>query len=245
MRDALLQGVQELCKLYPQLRPCIKYSEVLNQEEVGVLAAFVSGHVQQVLHDYPADEKKQEKLVSQYLEGSTGLSRIRSQDVMLIESILAAAAGRDSSLSSELRDVIGFLRGNRRLWWSLHNSYEKVVKNNLIDTFPLVVGQPKAFERIRLFASKMHGFHKLFHESIHYVLEENSVRFNDSELDEGLVAYLHGQVMGKKVCHLHYTGEERQHLKNAGMFERVLNKYPKSAVIPLIKSLKEDSSITQ
>ncbi len=242
MRDELFKAVWRLCELFPQLRPAIKYSEVLSQEDVDLFAAFANGHVQQVLHDFPTDEKAQDERVSLFLQGSTGLSRVREADVQLVSSILTAASGNDTSISPDMRDLVDFLRAHKRIWWSLHGAYEKIVKNNVVGTCPVVVASPPLIDRILPFGSKMHKFqefHKLFHESVHFVLEENGICFHDADLDEGLVTYFHQQVAGKSVCALHYVGDDgARYLKNAALFEKFLSGYAREDVVPTLKHLK-------
>jgi len=206
MREELLSGISRLCLLFPPLRPCIRYSEVLSQEEVDLFAAFVNGHVSRILHDFSAPEAEHQ--LSLLLKGSFGLSRIHSRDVLFVENLLSAASGNDTSFSQDLRGSVDFLRSNRKLWWCLHNAYEKIVKNNLVDTCPLVVSKTPFIERFIPGLHNFQEFHKLFHESIHCVLEENWIYFNDEALDEGLVVYLHQQVFGKNVCSMHYVGEK-------------------------------------
>ncbi len=240
MREELLRGIHRLCWLYPPLSPVIQYSSALSQGDVDLFAAFANGHVQQILHDFPTDEKHQEREIASLLKCSTGLAKIRAEDVQHVESILAAA-GNDNSISPEMRDIADFLRNHKKLWWSLHDTYEKIVKQHLIGTCPLVVAKPLLLDRVLPFGRRMHRFqefHKLFHESIHYVLEENGIRFNDSDLDEGLVTYLHQQVMGDAVRYFHYTGEEgERYVNKAAFFSAVLDQYPKSAVVPIVRNM--------
>lgn len=244
MREALLRGIQKLCWLYPQLHTNIQYSEALSQEDVDVFAAFVNGHVKKILHDYP-DEKTQESQIDSFLNSSTGVSKVHPKDVLFVETILAAAAGQDTSISFEMRGIVGFLRSHRKIWWSLHQAYEKILKNSVVGTCPLVIARPPLLDRIIPFGTKMHNFqefHKLFHESIHYVLEENGICFGNEDLDEGLVTYFHEQVMGKKVCYLHYNGDEGdRYLKDAALFEKLLDPYPRSAVIPILQGSRKNT----
>ncbi len=246
MRDELLKGIETLCWMFPQLKPSINYSDVLSQEEVDAFAAFVNGHVQNILKTYPTDEKAQENELSSLFTCSCGLSRIRKEDVVLVEALLLAASGNDRSISPKMRDVVDFLRSHRKIWWSLHNAYTKIVKNDLIGTCPLVVAQQPVLDRVLPFGKKLHNFqefHKLFHESIHFVLEESGVCFGDEAVDEGLVTYLHEQVMGKKVCLMHYTGDEgEKYLKYASVFEKALSPYPRSAMIPVLLRLKSSTA---
>ena len=149
-------------------------------------------------------------------------------------------SGKDTSISLEMREVVDFLRSHRQIWWLLHNAYMKIVKNNVVGTCPLVCSKPHG---IWPFGSKynFHEFHRMFHESIHYVLEQNGLCFNDGDLDEGLVAYFHEQILGQKECRRHYkiNGGERC-LKNAALFAKIFDRYPRSAVIPVLKSLKKE-----
>jgi hypothetical protein len=243
MRDALLKGIQKLCWLYPQLHVSIKYSDVLSQDDVDVFAAFVNGHVESVIRNFPTDEAEQERQLGVFLKGSTGLSRIDSKDIIFVEAVLAAAAGRDTSISPEQRDLVDYLRSHRNIWWALHGAYEKIVRNNLVNTCPLVVAKQPLLEKILPFGSKMHNFqefHKLFHETIHYILEDNGICFHDDLLDEGLVTYFHEQVVGKGACYAHYVGEEgERYLKAAKLLEKVLGKYPRNAVVPVLQKKLE------
>jgi hypothetical protein len=239
MRDALLKGIQHFCWLFPPLRANIQYSEILSQEDVDVFSAFVNGHVQKALHS--ADD---ELVIEHFLTGSTGVSKIHSNDVVFVETLLAAASGSDTILTHELRDCVDFLRSHKAVWWSLHRAYEKIVKNHLVGTCPLVIAKPPLIDRILPFGRRVHRFqefHKLFHESIHYVLEDNGLFFGDENLDEGLVTYFHEQVMGKPVCYMHYNNEEgERYLEAAKLFEKLLGRYPRSAVVPLLKSMKRE-----
>lgn len=237
MRDALLRGISRLCLLFPPLKPNIRYSEVLSQDEIDLFAAFVNGSIQNIMKNY--DSKEQEHQISKLLRYSTGLSKIKKEDIIQIENILSAASSQDTNISPEIKNAVEYLRNNKKTWWSLHNAYEKIVKNNLANTCPLATAKLPILDRLLPFGSRLHQFqefHKLFHESIHHILEENKICFHNKDLDEGLVVFLHQQVMGKKTCALHYTGEEgEKYLRNAEFFEKLLNKYPHITFIPIIR----------
>ncbi|MCX6708247.1 MAG: hypothetical protein NTW67_01170 [Candidatus Woesearchaeota archaeon] len=238
MREALLRGISRLCWLFPPLKPNIRYSETLSQDEVDLFATFVNGSIQNILQNF--DSKEQEHQISKLFKYSTGLSKIKKEDVIQIENILSAASSKDTNSSPEMKDVVEYLRNNKKTWWSLHNTYEKIVKNNLTNTCPLATAKLPILDRLLPFGFKLHQFqefHKLFHESIHYILEKNRICLHDKDLDEGLVVFLHQQVMGKKTCALHYTGEEgEKYLQNAEFFEKLLNKYPHITFLPIIKN---------
>jgi len=240
MRDELFRAVWRLCDVF-QLRPAIKYSEVLSQEDVDLFTAFANGHVQQVLRDFPIDERAQDERISLFLQGSTGLSRVRESDVQLVSSILTAASGNDTSISPDMRDLVDFLRSHKKIWWGLHNAYQKIVKNNVINTCPVVVAKPPLIDRILPFGYRMHKFqefHKLLHESIHYVLEENGICLNDADLDEGLVTFFHEQIAGKRACALHYVGDEgARYLRTAALFEKYLSKFKPGEVVLALKNV--------
>jgi len=243
MRKKLEKGVQRLCWLYPPLEPSIKYSDVLSQRDVNVFAAFVNGHVHDVLNENPFDESTKHRLASLFFRGSTGLSKIHERDVLFIASLLSAASGRDDGLDPSSRQIVDFLRENRQYWVWLHEAYEKIVNNHAAGTCPLVVAKmPKLLHAVP-FAGMLHRyqeFHKLFHESIHYVLEQQGISFDDHDLDEGLVVYLHAKVT-PSVKYLHYSGDEgRRYVKNAELFNKLLDKYPRSAVIPALQHLTRE-----
>ncbi|VVB81373.1 Uncharacterised protein [uncultured archaeon] len=237
MRDALLRGILRLCWLFPPLKPNIRYSEILSQDEADVIAVFVNKHVKDILHNH--DNSKE---ISEILHNSTGISKIKQEDVIFIENILSAASSKDTNITPEMCEVIEFLRSNKKIWWNLHDAYEKIIKNHLVNTCPLVIAKARLIDRIIPFGIRMHKFqefHKLFHESIHYLLEENNVCFHNEELDEGLAVFLHQQVMGKNTCAMHYIGEKgEKYLKNAEFFEKLLSKYPRITFIPIIKHSK-------
>lgn len=236
MRDRLLSGISHLCLLFPPLKPSINYSTVLSQDEVALFVAFVNGHVAGILRNCH-DKSLQERQISLILKTSTGLPRIRPADVLYVESLLASASGRDNLVSSEFQDVVLFLREHKSLWWSLHNAYEKIVRNNLIGTSPLVVAKPPFFAGL-FGLHKFEEFHKLFHESIHCILEDNGICFNDEALDEGLVVFMHQQVMGKHTCSLHYAGRDgSRYLKYAERFERFCQKHPRCMLLHLLKGM--------
>ena len=212
MREALLDGIRHLCWLYPPLRPSIRYSEVLSPEDYESLSVFLG----------------------------RSPSRIRQEDVDYIENILFAASGQET-VSSELSYVVAFLRTNTDKWQALYDAYDNIVRNRLVNTCPLVVSGISTAEKVVPFGKKWHSFqefHRSFHESIHYVLEENGLCFNDEALDEGFATYLHQQVMGKK-AKLYYTGEGRRLLRLASVFEEELRDYPRSSVVPLLLSKKD------
>lgn len=232
--------MRKLCWLFPPLQPNIVYSDVLSQRDVNVFAAFVNGHVEQVLKEYPFDEEMKHRMASLFLEGSTGLSRVRERDVVWVAGLLSAASGKDASLKPELRDLVDFLRENK-LWWGwLYEAYEKIVKNSLTNTCPMVIAKLPVPMRFIPFAGVMNSYqeyHKLIHESIEYLLEAEGILFDDVELDKGLVVYLH-EVMYPSVKYLHYVGDEgRQYLEAAGVFRELLDRYPRSAVVPMLKHL--------
>jgi len=161
-----------------------------------------------------------------------------------LENILAAASGNDSSLSPDVRELVEHLRNDRKLWWSLHNVYQKIIDENLVGTCPLVIAKPRLVDKMLPLGKRLHGFqefHKLFHESIHYVLEANDIRFDDCEFEEGVVTYMHEKVMGKKTCAWHYTGTEgSRYLHNAQVIGKILDAYPNNAVVPLLAKLHPD-----
>jgi hypothetical protein len=236
MREKLLKGIEKLCWMFPQLKPSVRYSEILSQDEVAVFAAFVNGHVQKILDKNQAGEDE----LSVLFASSCGISRIRNKDVVFVGSLLSAASGRDMGIGRSA--LVDFLRAHRQVWWSLHNAYSKIVKNELVNTCPIAVLPRPFVSRILPFGSKAHDFnefHKLFHESLHFVLEDAGICFNDEELDEGLVTYMHQQVMGKSACSRHYTGDEgRKYLEYASVFEKAFGTYPRSGVIPVLLRLK-------
>lgn len=249
MRDDLVKGIARLCELYPGLDSSIRYSDKLSQEQVDVFSAFVNGHVERVLKEFMTDESVQSSKISALLSGSTGVSRIRAKDVLFVESLLSSASGSDSGISPEMRDLVDFLRSHKSIWWALHDSYECIVKSNLVDTCPLVVSKPSFIARILPFGSKYNSFqefNKLFHESVHFVLEENGICFNDEELDEGLVTFFHEEVMGKSVCYLHYSGDVgKNYLKYADDFRKILASHPKSDTVPFLKRFVKENVIVQ
>ncbi len=243
MRDELLQGIEKLCWMFPQLKPSIRYSESLSRDEVDAFVAFVKGHVQGVLRKHPADEKSQEAELS--APCFCGVSKIHHRDVVLVGSLLSAASGKDTGISPEMRDMVDFLRVHRQIWWSLHGAYTKILKGNLLGTCPLTTSPPTFFDFVPFFSKthESHDFHRLFHESIHFVLEENGICFGDEEIDEGLVTFLHEQVMGRQVCLLHYKGEEgKKYLRYSSVFEDALSPYPRSAVIPVLQRLNRSKA---
>lgn len=239
MREKLMSAIKRLCWLFPQLKPNIKYSERLTQEEIDVYAAFINGHVQQIIKEHKNNQRKQLDI---YLRGSTGIPKIHKEDVKFIESILTAATGNENNTKSEAHELVSFLREHKKIWWTLYNTHEKIIKDKLIGTCPIAVSKTPLIERILPFGTKLHKFqeyNKLLHESIHWLLEENEVCFHNKELDEGLVVCLHKKIAGKTKCQLHYTGEEgEKYLKQAEKFEKILEKIPTSAFIPLIKKLE-------
>jgi len=240
MRKKLLKGVRKLCSLYPQLRGTVTYSQVLSQREVNVFALFANGHVQDIIHEFPVDEAAQARWANAFLSGSTGVSTIRKQEVDLVEMVLLAASSNEPLRDLELRDTVDFLRSHRKVWWELHQVYEKIVQNRLVGSCPLVTAPPSVLDWVVPFGVHFHRFqefHKLFHGTIHHVLERNDLRFDDRDLREGVVAYFHEKVMGPRV-RLHYNGDvgERM-LRNAARVGRILDKYPRTAVIPLLRRL--------
>lgn len=243
MRKRLEKGVRKLCWLFPQLKPEVRYSEVLSQRDVNVFAAFVNGHVKEVLCEAPFDEQARRHVASLFLRGSTGLAKVREDDVVYVGSLLAAASGKDQGLSPDERDVVDFLRDNVTWWRWLYDAYDRVVKQGVIGTCPLVVAQEPAVLRVVPLLGSVHRYqeyHKLLHESIHYVLDENGIAFHDPELDEGLVVYLHEQV-APSVRHFHYVGDEgRKYVESAEVFRKLLKKYPRSAVVPILKRLARE-----
>ncbi len=228
MRDELLNGIAKLCWMFPQLKPSIRFSEAFSGEEIDVFYSFANRNVRGIVSD------KQKPAL---FECSQGLSRIRQQDVVFVESLLSAASGKDLGLSPEMRDLTGLLREHVHVWWSLHDAYVKIVRDNLVGTFPL------APVRKSLFGGNSE-FHKAFHLSIHALLEDAGICFGDDETDEGFVAYLHGQVMGKKACASHYSGADgRRYLKRAAAFEQSLNSYPRSSVISVLQRLRDSKAL--
>ncbi|GEM_PF-6529978 len=236
MRDRLLSRISQLCLLFPPLKPSINYSDVLSNEEVVLFVAFVNGHISEIIKN--PDKSVQDEQLSRILKSSVGLPRIKPADVLYVESLLASASGNEVA-SSKFKDIVLFLRDNRKVWWSLHDAYEKIVRNSLVGTCPLVIANPPFI--VRLFGlHRFEEFHKFFHESIHCVLEDNGICFHDEALDEGLVVYLHQQVMGKHVCSLHYAGKIGSlYLNYADRFEKLFGRYPKNELISSLKYYSE------
>src|SRR3990172_5791402 len=106
MRDELLTGIEKLCWMFPQLKPSIRYSEVLSQGEVDAFAAFVNGHVKEILNRQDGNAQSSE--LSALFTCSCGISRSNKKDVVLVESLLSAASGNDMGISSEQSDLVGF-----------------------------------------------------------------------------------------------------------------------------------------
>ncbi|MBW3016634.1 hypothetical protein KY309_03430 [Candidatus Woesearchaeota archaeon] len=236
MREKLTSAIKRLCWLFPQLKPNIKYSEILTQEEIDVFAAFVNGHIQQII-----TEHNQRKQLDLYLKGSTGIPKIHKEDVKFIASLLTAATSNEKNIKTENYEVVNFLREHRKIWWKLYNTYDKIIKNRLTGACPIAIAKTPFIQRILPFGTRLHRFqeyNKLLHESIHCLLEENGICFHKKELDEGLVVCLHKKIVGKK-CQLHYAGEEgEKYLKQAEKFEKIMDKIPTSAFIPLIRKLE-------
>ncbi|MBW2969721.1 hypothetical protein KY319_01220 [Candidatus Woesearchaeota archaeon] len=236
MREKLTSAIKRLCWLFPQLKPNIKYSEVLTQEEIDVYTAFVNGHIQEIIKEH------KRKQLDIYLKGSTGIPKIHKEDVKYIASLLTAATSNENNKKTEDYELVNFLRENRKIWWKLYNTYDKIIKNRLIGTCPIATAKIPFIEKILPFGTKLHRFqeyNKLLHESIHCLLEENGICFHNKQLDEGLVVCLHRKITGKTKCQFHYTGEEAEkYLSQADKFEKIMNKIPTSAFIPLIRKLE-------
>ena len=242
MRERLRSALGKLSALYPQLSPDVRYSDVLSQGDVNVFVAFVTGRVSQVLKSCPLDVEAKNSYFSALAGGSTGISQISERDVSYVALLLSAASGNDSGISPEMRDVVDFLRGNRSAWWSLSNAYERIVKSNVIGTCPLVVAPLPWWARFVPFAGRYHEFqefHKLFHESVHYSLENSGVVFDDAGLNESLVALFHEDVFGV-FARLHYRGEGKKYLAPSFRWRKFLSSCPRPAVIPLLQTLGRD-----
>ena len=173
-------------------------------------------------------------------ECSHGLSRIREQDVVFVESLLSAASGNDLSLSPEMRDLTGLLREHVKVWWSLHDAYVKIVRDNLVGTCPLASSHESLLKRV--LSGSNAGLHNAFHLSIHCLIEDVGICFGDEETDEGFVAYLHSQVMGKACLSYYSDAEGRRYLKRAAVFEQSLSSYPRSSVIPVLQRLRDSKA---
>lgn len=241
MREKLLAGVERLCALFPPLKSNIKYSEVLSQEQLDVFSAFAGGKVDNIFSKFYGDDKEIFLQISALLEGSTGVSRIRKSDVLRVESLLSASSSNDMSIPPDMRDVVDFLKDNRSILWNLHNAYEVIVSNDLVDTCPITIARPWT-SRLPLGRqwNDFNEFHKLFHESIHFVLEENGLCSGDEEFDEGIVTYLHEEVMGRAVCKIHYSsGEGAEYLRLASELREIIHNRPKSDIIPFLKGFVE------
>ena len=244
MREKLLSGVKRLCAMFPPLVSNIKYSEVLSQKQVDVFSAFATGKVDQVFSQFYGDDKEIFSQISALLEGSTGISIIRNSDVLHVGALLSAAASNDGSVPPEVRDVVDFLRDNRDIWWNLHNAYESIVKNDVVGTCPIAIARPWSshFPLGRQW-NDFNEFHKLFHESIHFVLEENGLCSGDEDFDEGIVTYLHEEVMGRAICKIHYSsGDGVRYLRLASELREIIHNRPRSDIIPFLKGFIEQHS---
>jgi len=248
MRKKLERSVGKLCWLYPPLEPKIRYSSGLSQREVNAFAAFANGHLTEVVQKN-VDSKTQAERAAPYLHGSTALSRIKYEDVTALAVVLGAAMGREAKVSKSMRGLVEFLQQNNTWRELLAQVYSKIVESDLAGTCPLVIAKAPWYQVLfppMLLASRFQEQQKLIHESIEYVLEEESIVFDDVLLDKGLVTYLHEHVAGRFACRLHYTGPEgKQYRDAATVFHRVFDKYPRSAIVPLLKQMVGDEDLKQ
>jgi len=149
-----------------------------------------------------------------------GVIRIRDEDVSYIGSIIAA-----SSAGELHSDAVKYLRENPSIKSKLHGAYHSILTNSLVDSCPIFSSCFLGFD----------NFHKMFHLSIHHVLENNGLSSGDSDFDEALVTYLHKRVSGKKVI-LHYLGGGERFLRLSKEIASVLKDVPDKEVIPIVRS---------
>lgn len=221
MREELLKNIEKLCWLFPQLKPSIRYTEELSKDEIDAFKALTYNSTKGIFG------------LSQTCH--YGMHRIRQQDVLFVESALSAASGNDLGISQEMHNLIEILQKHPKTLQHLQNAYTKILKNELVNTCPFVFSEQPFFNRI---LGDTKEFHDCFHASIHFLLEEAGICFGDEEIDEGLVTYLHKQVLGNEAIK-HYNDEQgRKYLNYANVFEQTISKYPRNAILPVIMRLK-------
>ena len=138
----------------------------------------------------------------------------------------------------QTKDLVDFLRSHRELWWSLHRAHHIILKHELIGHCLLAFSKPSFLYRIAPWKLlDFPDFQKLFHDSIRLVLEKNGVCFQDELLDQALATYFHQRLIGRKV-RLHHN--RAASLKQVKVFNKLLRRYPRSALILYLKNMKKE-----
>lgn len=239
MREQIDAYVRKLCWLYPQLKPVVRWSQMLSQDEVSVFAAFAAGHVDKLVNEY-RDEK-----VAELLRGVIGMSAIEPHEVEYVKSLVSAAKGSSDGMAPHVRAVVKFLQENPNVLEKLSSVCSKIEENALVGSVPLASRHLGVSKIVFGALNEFEETHRLVHEAIHFLIENAGIKIDDEQSREGLVVFLHEQV-APFVRHVHYVGDEgERYVSFADKVKLRLEKYPHGVQLLKVKEWLEEGTIAQ
>ncbi|PIN76010.1 hypothetical protein COV18_01135 [Candidatus Woesearchaeota archaeon CG10_big_fil_rev_8_21_14_0_10_37_12] len=159
---------------------------------------------------------------------------IKLSDMQHVEKLLTAAVSRDTGLLVGFNEQVYSIRNNKNVWQTLQKAYEKIIAHELTGTYPLP--SLKLSEKFLLKNSQK--FHHQLHQVIHHVLEQNDIFFDDEQLDEGLVVFLHSQMANKAFYYADHNGKKCDEYANC--FEELCRHFDRERFVQMLKEISSD-----
>jgi len=226
MEDALRKLMTEFCERF-KLNYVLKYSNSLTQREINALNILGSGKLNYLSNRFGDGYAKIDKEVNKSFNGTGGMGNIEMNDLIRLRNKITNADRNNK--------ITNYLKHNEELSILLTNAYNKIVKENIVDTIPIPVSKGffSFFKRGKLTM--------MIHESIHYILSKNGIDFGGgieglSPLDEGFCVFMHFRFNK----HIGFYKSDRgeltiQYRRWAGFFANLLKNVPDSEIISTIR----------